>query len=41
MGKFDNTGSADENKEKKYHGSNFFLCQKLKSRFSYIQLQPM
>jgi hypothetical protein len=26
---------------KKYHCSNFFLCQKLKSRVSFIQLKPI
>jgi hypothetical protein len=25
----------------KYHCSNFFLCQKLKSRVSFIQLEPI
>jgi hypothetical protein len=25
----------------KYHCSNFFLCQKLKSRVSFIQLKPV
>jgi hypothetical protein len=38
-GKFNNTGSADE--KKIYHCSNFFLCQKLKSRVSLIQLKPI
>jgi hypothetical protein len=27
--------------KKKYHCSNFFLCQKLKSRVSFIQLKPI
>jgi hypothetical protein len=26
---------------KKYHYSHFFLCQKLKSRVSFIQLKPI
>jgi hypothetical protein len=26
---------------KKYHWSNFFLCQKLKSRVTIIQLKPI
>jgi hypothetical protein len=36
-------GSADENKyiKKKYHCSNFFLCQKLKSWLSFIQLKTI
>jgi hypothetical protein len=38
-GKFNNIDSADENK-KNYHCSNFFLCQKLKSRI-FIQLKPI
>jgi hypothetical protein len=25
----------------KYHCNNFFLCQKLKSRVSFIQLKPI
>jgi hypothetical protein len=40
-GKCNNIGSADENKLKKYHCRNFFLCQKLKSRFSFTQLKPI
>jgi transcription initiation factor IIE alpha subunit len=40
-GKFNNMGSADENTLKKYHCRNFFLCPKLKSRVSFIQLMPV
>jgi hypothetical protein len=29
------------NKYKKYYSSNFLLCQKLKSRVSFIQLKPI
>jgi hypothetical protein len=37
-GKYNNICSVDE---KKYHCCNFFLCQKLKSRVSFIQLKPI
>jgi hypothetical protein len=40
-GNFNNIGSADENNLEKYHCSNFFLCQELKSRVSFIQLKPI
>jgi hypothetical protein len=40
-GKFGNTGSTAGNQLKKYHCSNFFLCQKLKFRVSFIQLKSV
>jgi hypothetical protein len=36
---FNNIGNAGE--DKKYHGYNFSLFQKLKSRASFIQLKPI
>jgi hypothetical protein len=40
-GTFNNRADADENKLKKYQRSEFFFCQKLKSRVSFIQLKPI
>jgi hypothetical protein len=38
--KFGNIGIA-EKINKKYHCSNFFLCQKMNSRVSFSQLKPI
>jgi hypothetical protein len=40
-GKFNSIGSAVENKLKICHCRNFSLCQKLKSRVSFIKLKPI
>jgi hypothetical protein len=40
-GQFNNSGSADENKKRKYHYSNLFLCQKKISRVYIMQLESI